>query len=130
VGDPVPISYEIFHDARLVVATVSGVMTGEDLSAYQTDVWTREELAGYDEIVDLTGVESFDYQSGDQVKELARLAGKMDVSHHPGRLAIVAPSVEAFGLARMYQTYREMAPGNKVIKVLKSMAEARDWLTR
>jgi hypothetical protein len=124
-----PIEYEIDSASKLVTARVTGILTHDDINGYQHDVWTRPELEGFDEIVDVSEVESIAYESGRRVSETASLAASTDSKKHPSRLAIVAITPVAYGLARMYQTYRETTPGStKLVKVVRSLAEAHEWV--
>lgn len=123
------IVYEINRDAKLVLARVVGVLTHDDIINYQRDVWSHPEIAGYDEIVDASAVEKIEYESSRRVNETASLAASSDSKEHITRLAIVAVTPEAYGLARMYQTFRETTPGNtKSVRVVRSLDEAHAWL--
>ena len=55
-----PIEHEINHEHRLVVAKGRGILTNRDVLEYQHGVWSRPELAGYNELIDMTGVERID----------------------------------------------------------------------
>jgi hypothetical protein len=124
-----PIEYDIDRDSKLVSARVTGVLTHDDLIGYQRDVWTRPDVEGFDEIFDVSEVEKIAYESSRRVGETASFAATTDSKNYPTRLAIVTTTPEAFGLARMYQTYRETTPGNtKLVKVVRSMAEAHEWV--
>jgi hypothetical protein len=124
-----PISYEIDTAAQLVLARVTGVLTHEDILGYQQSVWSRPEVVGFDELVDVTDVERIAFESSRRVGELAAVAAGMDASSKSGRLAIVAPTPESYGLARMYQTYRETSPGStKLVKVFHTLDDAWTWL--
>ncbi len=123
-----PLAIEVDTERRLIIARVRGVFTYDDISGYQTEVLSKPELHGYDEIFDISEVESIDYKSHKKVGELAERSAALDNSM-TGRLAIVAPSYGAFGLARMYQTYRGLQPSSKKkIAVLRSFEEAVKWL--
>jgi hypothetical protein len=50
----VPIDYLINHERRVVLARCRGVLTDEDVFGYQHEVWSRPEVAGYDELVDMS----------------------------------------------------------------------------
>ena len=52
-----PIVHRIDHERRLVVAEGRGIVTDQDVFGYQRDVWSRPEVAGYDELVDMSEVE-------------------------------------------------------------------------
>jgi hypothetical protein len=124
-----PLDYRIDQEHRLVLATATGILRDDELFAYQREAWSRPELAGFDEVFDLTGIEELVLASSDRARALADLASTMDVAGSPTRLAIVAPQDYAYGLARMYATYRMLHPrGEKAVQVFRSMADALDWL--
>ena len=52
-----PLAHRIDHPLRLVLAWASGTLTDEEVFAYQNEVWSRPDVAGYDELVDMTAVE-------------------------------------------------------------------------
>lgn len=125
-----PIEYVIEVRLRRVVATVRGTMTDADVFGYQQDVWSLSEVEGFDEIVDMTHVEHVDLPmpSGERMRALAELSAEMDVVT-ASRFAIVAPGDFAYGLARMYGTYRSIdRRSTKEVRVFRSMAEAVAWL--
>jgi len=126
-----PIDYRIDRDRRRVIATVTGTLVRDELFAYQRDVWSRTDLAGYDQIVDMSAVAGIDapVPSGPVMQELAALAAGMDDPARPTRFAIVAPGDLAFGMGRMYATYRGQNPkSTREVRVFRTMEEARAWL--
>ena len=124
-----PLEYRIDRERKVVFATAASILSDEDVFAYQREVWSRGDLAGYDEVVDLGQVEKLALSSNDQVRALAELASAMDVPGASSRLAIVAPHDLAYGFARMFETYRTMNQrGTKVVSVFRSMQAALDWL--
>jgi hypothetical protein len=124
-----PIDYRIDDDRRIVSARMAGELTYEQIIAYQREVWTRKDLDGYDELVDLTDVGRIVAPTSDRIRELASLAEPTDLPYSNSKLAIVAPSDHAFGLARMYQTYRSLiGRSNREVAVLRSMDAALVWL--
>jgi len=126
-----PIEHRIDRERRIVFATAHGEMTDEDVFRYQREAWSDPALAGYDEVVDMSDVTSIPLASGRRAPELAELAARMDAPGTSARFAIVAPSDFAYGMARMYATYRGMqSQGTKQVEVFRSMAEALEWLER
>lgn len=124
-----PLDYRIDRERRVVFATATRTLSDEDVFTYQREAWSRTDLAGYDEVVDLSLVEDLVLSSGDRVRALAELAAAMDVPGSSSKLAIVAPQDLAYGFARMFETYRTMNPGGgKVVSVFRSMQAALDWL--
>ena len=126
-----PLVYRVDHDARIVLAVGSGIITHADVFAYQTDVWSRPDVAGYDELVDMSLVTDIVVQSGDRVRDLATLSATMDDKSTTSRFAIVAQTDVAFGLGRMYQTYRALdRRSTKDVGVFRTMREAQTFLGR
>ena len=125
-----PIDYVIDVNLRRVVATAHGTLTDADVFGYQRAVWSHPEVVGFDEIVDMTGVEHIDLPtpSGERMRALAALSAAMD-DVAPSRFAIVAPTDAVFGLARMYGAYRQSeSRSTKEVRVFRSMEDARAWL--
>lgn len=124
-----PIDVKIDSERRLVVATPRGTLTHADLVGYQKSVWTRPELAGFHELVDMTQVEKVDFVSPEWVGEIASLAAGMDAPGTPTRMAIVAVNEFHVGLAEMYRTLRTADPrSNREVRVFAAAAEALAWL--
>jgi hypothetical protein len=124
-----PIEYCIDHERRLVMARGHGTLTHEDIFGYQRDVWSIPELAGYDELVDMSHVEHIALPSTERIRELARLSAGMDACSLASRFAIVAPTDLAFGLGRMYATYRSLDDrSTKQVGVFRSQEAALAFL--
>jgi len=124
-----PIEYRIDHDRKLVLTKALGTVTDQDVFGYQRDVWSRDDTAGYDELVDMTEVEHIAQPSVDRIRQLASLSASMDAASLDSKLAIIAPQNIAFGLGRMYATYRQMeAQSRKQVEVFRSRGEALAFL--
>lgn len=124
-----PIEFTIDHARRLVTAKARGTMTGEDVFGYQRDVWSRADVQGYNELIDMREVEQIDLKSIDNMRFLAELSASMDAPAQPSRFAIVATSDEAYGLGRMYETYRRLeGKSTKQVGVFRSLTEAMVFL--
>lgn len=124
-----PISYRIDHGLRLVVAAGHGAIVDSDVFDYQRDVWSRPEVAGYNELVDMTHVVHIHLLSPERIKDLATLAAEMDLPGRSSKFAIVAPAHLSFGLGRMIQSHRELDPrSTKEVAVFKTLAEALTFL--
>ena len=124
-----PIDYRIDPARRLVLASGRSTVTDDDVFGYQREVWSRADVEGFDELVDMTAVEHIALPSVDRVQDLAHLSAAMDTRSRPSRLAVIAPTDVAFGLGRMYQTHRELDPrSTKVVGVFRTRAEALAFL--
>jgi hypothetical protein len=123
-----PIDYQIDHSHRLVIARGRGVFSDADVFEYQRTVWSRPDVAGYDELVDLSAVEQIALPSSDRVRDLAWFSATMDTPRE-SKFAIVAPSDYAFGLGRMLEAYRRSEPhSTKKVGVFRTIAEALAFL--
>lgn len=124
-----PIDYQIDHDRRLVIARGKGVFSGEDVFAYQREVWSLPEVAGYNELIDMTEVERFLEPSAERMQRLAQLSSQTDPPTSPSQFAIVAPTDLAYGLGRMYESYRSLEPqSTKSVHVFRTLEEALAFL--
>lgn len=123
------ITYTIDHEQRLVLARGLETVTAEDLFQYQKEVWSRPDVQGYDEIVDMSAVTHIVRPTPDGMRELAEFSAKMDASSSGAKFAIVAPDDVAFGLGRMYEAFRAVnEQSTKQVQVFRTLPEARLWL--
>jgi hypothetical protein len=123
------IEVDIDWAKRRVLATPRGTLTNDDLFDYQEVTWSRPELAGFNELVDMRWVDEVAFRSSGHVVALAALSATMDAPAAPTKLAIVATQDLHFGLARMYQAYRASdTRSTKIVEVFRSLEEALAWL--
>jgi len=124
-----PMVYRIDSEARVVVAAGYGAITEEDVFGYQKEVWSRSDVAGFHELIDMTRVTDIVAPSAGRVRDLAALSAEMDATLAGTRAAIVAPDDLAFGMGRMYQNYRELNPLTvREVGVFRTMEEALVFL--
>ena len=124
-----PLEHRIDHRLRLVLTRAIGTLTDEEIFAYQREVWSRPDVAGYDELVDMSDVEHVAVPSTDRVTQLASFSAAMDARAPASRFAIVAPRDYEFALGRMYEAHRELdSRGTKRVGVFRTRAEALAWL--
>lgn len=124
-----PVTYEIDTDRRLVLARGTGLLRSSEIVRYMNEVWTNPEVVGFDAVFDLTNVEDIEFQSSDAVRGVAEVAARTDSPDTQARLAIVATADYAFGVSRMYQSYRQMHKrATKEVAVFRSFEEALTWI--
>jgi hypothetical protein len=124
----VPIEYTIDHEHHVVRARGSGVLS-DDVFGYQRDVWTRLDVAGYDELVDMTNVRRIALPSIDRIRDLAGLSVQEDDPARVTRFAIVAPGDVAFMLGRLYKAIRGTTRGSaRRVGVFRTLTEALEFL--
>jgi hypothetical protein len=86
-------------------------------------------VAGYNELADMTEVQTIVQPVAEQVRKLADLSAGMDIPTSSSRFAIVAPQALAFGLGRMYEIYRGLnEQSTKEVGVFRTRQEALEWL--
>lgn len=126
-----PIDHCIDHSRRLVIARGRGIFTDSEVFAYQREVWSRPDVAGYDELVDMSEVETIIVPTP-AAHALLRLATESAAMEPPAittKFAIVAPEQHAYGLGRMYQTFRELDPhSTKQVRVFRTLHDALSFL--
>ena len=126
-----PISYTVDHEHRLVHVKGAGVFTDDDVFGYQREIMERQDVLGYDELVDMTNVLRIELPSFERVKDLAKLSAEMDPKHPPGRFAIVAPGDVPFMLGRLFKGIRALLPGaTRELGIFRTHEEAEEWLRR
>lgn len=124
-----PLEHRIDHRLRLVLTRAVGTLTDDEVFAYQREVWSRPDVAGYDELVDMSAVQHVAVPSIDRVALLASLSAGMDPQAPVSRFAIVAPRDFEYGLGRLYGARRELdTRGTKRVAVFRTRAEALSWL--
>jgi hypothetical protein len=124
-----PIEYSIDHARRLILAKGHGTFTDADIFGYQREVWSRPDVNGYDELIDMSEVKYIALESTGRMRQLAELSAKTDSRSRAAKFAIVAPDDIAFGLGRMYEAYRSVdVRSTKQVSVFRSMTEAFAFL--
>jgi hypothetical protein len=124
------IEYQIDHEQQLVLARAQNALSEDDIFNYQREVWSHNDVTGYNELLDLSEVERVELTSTDSIEEFARLAVSMDVPATTTRFAIIAPTDLMFGLGRMYEAYRNQnEQSTKQARVFRSRSEALVWLS-
>lgn len=124
-----PIDYVIDHEHHIVRARGSGILTDDDVFKYQREVWTRPDVVGYDELMDVSNVRRIALPSIDRIRDLASVAVQKDASGRVSRFAIVAPGDVAFMLARLYKAIRGTTKGSKrLVGVFRTLPEALQFL--
>ena len=124
-----PIDYRIDRRKRTVFVTPRGLLTHAGMVAYQEEVWTRSDVSGYDELIDMSVVDRLDLRSPDQILELAARSAGMDAGKPRSKMAIVATDKLHAALGRMYGASRKESPSNRrEIEVFQSLDAALAWL--
>ena len=107
---------------NLIIIRCSGTLTNADFIALTERLTQADALACTREICDLRDVEEV-LVSPDELKELAK---RWRESGAPMKIADVTSTDLSYGLARLFQGYRDDATTE--LRVFRNMAEAEAWL--
>ena len=123
-----PVTIHTNADEVVRYAIFTGVVSNDDVTgAYQQ--LSEAADGSMDLVADATGIERVDVAAS-EVRMLAHrrtLEGQRN-GREQQRIAVVAPTDGAFGVARMYQSYRETFGSATQYLVCRRMSEARQWL--
>ena len=127
-----PAKHYIDEHNRLIVTTWHGEASDSELIEaiieYQNKIKSHPDYVSYNEILDLSKVEGVALTT-DGLKQLGRTASKTDHKEVTTRLAIIVQSSLLYGLARMYEAYRNLIPSsNKEIRIFKDEQAATKWV--
>jgi len=121
-------SVSINRSRQIVWTTWANTLTDELLCEYKRSVWDDPSIIGYDELDDFRAVTALSV-TPPGLQRLASVAAGMDDPDCRSKAAIVASTDAGFGLARMYEAYRELEPGStKEVAVFGDIKSAFAWL--
>jgi hypothetical protein len=120
-----PADYTIDTERQLVHSRAWGAVTNADLFDHQRRLALDPRFhRDCSQLLDFLGVTNYDAVTADGVRDVAQ----RHLYGPHSRRAIAAPDPASFGLARMFQTYRDMAGGEEQIRVFRSLRDAWEWL--
>ena len=121
-------SVSINRSRQFVWTTWNNTVTDELLCEYQRSVWGDPSIVGYDELDDFRAVTVFSVTPAG-LRRLASVAAGVDDPDCCSKAAIVTRTSTEFGLARMYEAYRELEPRTtKEVAVFGDINSAFAWL--
>lgn len=124
-----PFRFTIDPARRLVIVVGSGELVDLDFFTIESEIWSRPEVAGFDQIVDMTDVTGIIGISASKLRALAALSSKYDPPTGAARMAIVSPDPLLIALGHAYASIRRaFSPRGKRVMTFWTMAEALSWL--
>jgi hypothetical protein len=118
-----PIFFKIYKERRLVMSTVSGVVTIADALAHRENLRKHPEFdPSFSQLVDLSNVMKIEF-SREDVERFA----EDTIFSLKSRRAALAIGDHAYGLARMFEMLREFK-GEEELRVFRNRDEALDWV--
>ena len=127
-----PAQHTIDNKNNVITTTWSDTATDSELidalTRYHREIKSNPDYQAYNEILDLREVGTIKLTTAG-IQRIGEIAVKTDQVNVKTKLAIIVSSPLAYGLARMYEAYRNLAPNpNKEIQVFKEISGAHDWI--
>jgi hypothetical protein len=119
----VPVFLKIDKERKLVLTTGSGFVTKEEVLAHQEQILKDPEFdPSFSQLADFARLTNTDVSMAD-LKTFAQ----QDIFSIHSRRAIVVKGDLAFGFAKIFELYRQLA-GAHGIRVFRDSDEALEWL--
>jgi hypothetical protein len=121
-----PIDYSHDLERNLLLIRMFGELSDDDLVSYAENAVADELIdAGTNDFIDLSDVTATT-ASADGVRQLNEILARGGRMRNAGKMAIVGPSDITYGMARMFQAYRDDTP--IVVQVFRTSDEGRAWI--
>jgi hypothetical protein len=118
-----PFFYKIDKERRLVMSTAAGELTKDEVRTLQDQLRKDPDFdPNFSQLSDLTHVTAMNI-TGAEMQELAATTAFSPNA----RRAVIASNDLAFGLARMFEQFRE-TKGDQGIRVFRKLEDALDWI--
>jgi hypothetical protein len=118
-----PTFFKIYKERRLVMSTISGVVTMADVLVHRQNLGKHPDFdPTFAQLVDLSNVTKIELNRGD----MERLAQDTIFSLNSRRAALATCDI-AYGLARTFEMLRE-SKGEEGFRVFRNLDEALDWV--
>ena len=125
-GFSMPINHRFDGGLNVLFVEMHGVITDDDLLHYAKTATTDTDIPGpHHELIDLRGVQVPE-ASTDSLRRVAATFRDAEQAPKGVKIAFVASSDAAFGMARMYQAFR--TGSEAAFHVFREMGAARKWL--
>jgi ethanolamine utilization protein EutP (predicted NTPase) len=119
-----PLTYVIDKPGRLVTSTASGVLTYEDIATHQERLKSDPDFdPTFDQLFDGTTVTKIELTAA-EVQTVAR----QRLFAAGSRQAFATSNEFAYGMARMFEIYRETSGTGRLVHVFDGIEAAREWL--
>ncbi|MCK4775459.1 MAG: STAS/SEC14 domain-containing protein [Candidatus Krumholzibacteria bacterium] len=120
------IKYEIEPRKGVILTTVSGTVTEEEVTKYLGEVFLHPKRGHpYREIFDLRDVTKFDVDM-EGARRIVAFAKHYQAHWENGQVALVAPRDYEFGMARVIGAYADDMPFE--FRVFRNMNDAKAWI--
>jgi len=117
------IQIDIHEDSGVAVVSCSGVLRVRDAKQAAKELWLTADWPGKSALWDFREAQ-FDLSSSD-VREIAEFILARQREEPPERMAFVAPRDVDFGMARMFEAFRD--DSRTAFRVSRDYDEALSW---
>ena len=129
-----PANHHIDNKRQLIITTWEGeardIEFVEAIKEYQKDIQNHPDYICFNEILNLSGVTGYKITTKG-IKTISQIASNTDKTEINRKLAIIVGSNLAYGLARMYETYRSFSKkAQKEINIFKNEKDALEWIQK
>lgn len=122
------IEYGIDAGHRLLLMKGRGTLTVDDILGYLRDVLARPEVAGCNELLELSDVQKVVLTTMGKMQLFAQLAKGLGAASAT-KLAIVAKNDIASGLGKLFEMYSTLQGGSaKEVGIFPTLADALSFL--
>jgi len=119
-----PLSFVIDKQRRRVTSTASGVLSYSDIARHQERLRNDPDFdPNFDQLFDGTGVTNIAL-TVDEIRTVAR----QHIFTAGSSQAFATNSDFAYGMARMFEIYREASGAGRLVRVFDKLEEAQEWL--
>ena len=119
-----PLTYVIDKARRLVTSTASGALSYADITAHQGRLKADPDFdPTFDQLFDGTTVTKIELTAA-EIQKVAR----QRLFAAGSRQAFATSSEFAYGMARMFEIYRETSGTGRLVRVFSGLEAAREWL--
>jgi len=116
-------TYRIDKERRLVMSTGTGVLTKEDILGHMDRISKDPDFnPAFSQLADFRQITAVEF-GPEEVRQFAQRS----IYSPRARRAILVKDDLQFGLARMFEIYRELN-GESGIRVFRTLEEAMDWI--
>jgi hypothetical protein len=124
-----PIDHEVLNDGEMLISTITGVITGDDLADHM--FWQINQLGeilnkDYQHIFDTTSADNVDMDE-DDMKRISQIILTYGQDRGKTATALVAVHPDIRKLSYYYKSLSQITEA--IIEVFSDRLEAENWLT-
>lgn len=127
-----PAKHKVDIKAKLIITSWVGDASDKDfidaLTDYQIKFQNHPQYWDFNEVVDFSKMSNIKLTM-EGLKKIGEIAARSDSSKFQRKLAIVVRSTRAYGIAKLYEAYRNISKkANKEVRAFINEKEAYEWV--